>query len=77
MKPGTRFIKIVEWSDEGQFFIGQCPGVIGPCCHGDDEAQVYLGFARLWTNGLTRCKPTASRCRNQPSGLILAGRSRA
>jgi len=41
MKPGARYIKIVEWSDEDQCFVGQCPGVIGPCCHGDDEAQVY------------------------------------
>lgn len=41
MKDSARYLKIVEWSDEDQCFIGQCPGVIGQCCHGDDEAQVY------------------------------------
>lgn len=41
MKESARYVKIVEWSDEDQSFVGQCPGIIGPCCHGDDEAQVY------------------------------------
>lgn len=41
MKDSARYIKIVEWSDADQSFVGQCPGIIGPCCHGDDEAAVY------------------------------------
>ena len=35
------YIKIVEWSEEDLAFVGSCPGVIGPCCHGADEADVY------------------------------------
>jgi predicted RNase H-like HicB family nuclease len=41
MKQSARYIKIVEWSEEDQSFVGQCPGIIGPCCHGSDEAEVY------------------------------------
>jgi len=41
MKESARYIKLVEWSDEDQCFVGQCPGIIGPCCHGDDETEVY------------------------------------
>ncbi len=41
MKTSAKYLKIVEWSEEDQLFIGQCPGIIGPCCHGDDEAEVY------------------------------------
>ena len=41
MKDSALYVKIVEWSDEDQCFVGQCPGIIGPCCHGDDETQVY------------------------------------
>ena len=37
----ARYVKIVEWSDADGAFVGQCPGVIGPCCHGQDEAEVY------------------------------------
>ena len=41
MKESAQYIKIVEWSEEDQCFIGQCPGIIGPCCHGDNEIEVY------------------------------------
>lgn len=41
MKDSARYLKIVEWSEEDRCFIGQCPSIVGPCCHGDDEAQVY------------------------------------
>ena len=47
MKESARYLKIVEWSDEDQCFVGQCPGIIGPCCHGDDEAQVYSGLCQI------------------------------
>jgi predicted RNase H-like HicB family nuclease len=43
----ARCIKIVEWSDEDQCFVGQCPGVIGPCCHGNDEAEVYAQLCQI------------------------------
>ena len=41
MNDSADYIKIVEWSDEDQSFVGRCPGIIGPCCHGDNEAKVY------------------------------------
>ena len=47
MKPGARYLKIVEWSDEDHCFIGQCPGIIGPCCHGDDEVAVYHELCQI------------------------------
>lgn len=47
MNKSSRYVKIVEWSDEDQCFVGQCPGVIGPCCHGDDEAQVYAELCQI------------------------------
>ncbi len=47
MNDSARYIKIVEWSDEDQCFVGQCPGVVGPCCHGDDEAEVYAELCEI------------------------------
>lgn len=41
MKPSDRFLKIVEWSDEDRCYVGSVPGWIGPCCHGENEAEVY------------------------------------
>lgn len=47
MNESARYIKIVEWSDEDQCFVGQCPGVVGPCCHGDNEAEVYAELCEI------------------------------
>lgn len=43
----VKYIKIVKWSDEDQCYIGYCPGVIGPCCHGDDEVEVYRELCEI------------------------------
>jgi predicted RNase H-like HicB family nuclease len=47
MKESARYLKIVEWSDEDKCFVGQCPGIIGPCCHGDDETHVYAELCQI------------------------------
>ena len=47
MKDSARYVKLVEWSDEDGCFVGQCPGIIGPCCHGDDEARVYAELCQI------------------------------
>ena len=41
MKKKDHYLKIVEWSDEDQCYVGSIPGWIGKCCHGDDEEDVY------------------------------------
>ncbi|HYQ90896.1 MAG TPA: hypothetical protein VES89_02155 [Candidatus Competibacteraceae bacterium] len=47
MRESANYVKIVEWSDQDNCFIGQCPGIIGPCCHGDEEAQVYMELCQI------------------------------
>lgn len=47
MNDSVNCIKLVEWSEEDQIFIGQCPGLIGPCCHGSNEAQVYAELCEI------------------------------
>ncbi len=41
MSPESRYLKIVEWSDEDACFIGSCPELFYGGCHGDDERQVF------------------------------------
>jgi predicted HicB family RNase H-like nuclease len=41
MKRSDRYIKIVEWSDEDNCYIGRAPGLMLGGVHGDDEAKVY------------------------------------
>ena len=47
MDESARYVKLVEWSEEDQCFVGQCPSIVGPCCHGDDEAQVYAELCQI------------------------------
>ena len=37
MKMSSRYVKIVEWSDEDQCYVGSCPGLFYGGCHGDNE----------------------------------------
>ena len=41
MKERDKYLKIVEWSEEDQCYVGSVPGWIGKCCHGSDEMKVY------------------------------------
>ena len=41
MKTADRFLKIVEWSDEDQCYVGRCPGLMLGGIHGEDEEEVY------------------------------------
>lgn len=41
MKDSARYIKIVEWSEEDQCFVGSSPGLFWGGCHGDDELEVF------------------------------------
>ena len=41
MKPEDRYVKLVEWSDEDQCFIGSCPELFYGGCHGDDPRAVF------------------------------------
>lgn len=41
MKTSDKYLKIVEWSEEDQCYVGGCPGLMLGGVHGSDEAKVY------------------------------------
>lgn len=47
MKDSARYVKIVEWSDEDQCYVGSAPGLIYGGCHGDDEKVVFAELCRI------------------------------
>jgi predicted RNase H-like HicB family nuclease len=47
MKDSARYIRIVEWSEEDQCYIGSSPGLFYGGCHGDDEHAVYKELCRV------------------------------
>ncbi len=47
MRESDRYLKIVEWSDEDQIYIGRCPGMFFGGCHGDNEKEVYAELCEI------------------------------
>jgi predicted RNase H-like HicB family nuclease len=41
MKDSDRYVKIVEWSEEDNCYVGSAPGLILGGCHGLDEKEVF------------------------------------
>ncbi len=44
MKKSTQYLKIVEWSDEDQCYVGRCPELMFGGVYGKNEQK---GFAKL------------------------------
>jgi len=47
MKDSDRYVKIVEWSDEDQCYVGSSPGLLLGGCHGSDERQVFADLCAI------------------------------
>ncbi|MDD2725087.1 MAG: hypothetical protein PHH59_13835 [Methylovulum sp.] len=47
MNEKYRYVKIVEWSDADQCFVGSCPGLFYGGCHGTDEKQVFAELCEI------------------------------
>jgi predicted RNase H-like HicB family nuclease len=47
MKDSARYVKIVEWSDEDQCYVGSAPGLLYGGCHGDDERAVFEELSQI------------------------------
>lgn len=47
MNAAARYVKLVEWSDEDQCFVGSCPGLFYGGCHGVDEKAVFAELCEI------------------------------
>ena len=41
MTKGDKYVKLVEWSDQDECFIGSCPELFYGGCHGPDARVVF------------------------------------
>ena len=73
MSDTAKYVKIVEWSDADEAFVGQCPGVIGPCCHGLDEAEVYRQLCDIVADWLAVMKQEGRPLPPPTAGRGIAG----
>ena len=47
MKESARYVKIVEWSDDDECYVGSCPGLFYGGCHGQVEQEVFTKLCRI------------------------------
>ena len=47
MNLSARYVKIVEWSNDDNCFVGSCPGLFYGGCHGDDEQAVFAELCQI------------------------------
>jgi len=47
MKKGDRYLKIVEWSEEDQCYLGTSPGLMIGGVHGPDETRVFKELCQV------------------------------
>jgi predicted HicB family RNase H-like nuclease len=77
MKESDKYLKIVEWSEEDNCYIGTCPGLFLGGCHGDDEAKVYKELCNTVEENIAlyradnRPLPKATRKREYSGKFLL------
>ena len=68
-KTARRYVKLVEWSEEDQCYIGSAPPLIGQSCHGATEAGVLAELNQIveeWVvTLLTRGEPLPEATANK------------
>ncbi|MEI6452510.1 MAG: hypothetical protein WCP98_21505 [Actinomycetes bacterium] len=47
MNDSAKYVKIVEWSETDQCYVGSSPGLLYGGCHGGDELEVFVELRRI------------------------------
>jgi hypothetical protein len=75
VKDSARYVKIVEWSDADQWYLGSAPGLIYDGCHGDDERQVFAELCQIVEEAIDLYKRDGKPLPPPTSGRDFANRS--
>jgi hypothetical protein len=74
MKDSARYVKIIEWSEVDQCFVGSAPGLIYGGCHGSDEKQVFATLCRLVDEAIELYRKDGKALPPGTAGLNLVNR---
>jgi hypothetical protein len=75
MKESARYVKVVEWSEEDQCYVGSAPGLIFGGCHGDDERAVFDELCRIVDESIALYKRQGKRLPPPTSGRDVANQA--
>jgi hypothetical protein len=76
MKDSARYVKIVEWSDEDQCYVGSAPGLVYGGCHGLDEQAVFAELCEIVDEAIALCKHDGRPLPPRTSGRDFASKLR-
>ena len=74
MKDSARYVKIVEWSDEDQCYVGSSPGLLYGGCHGEDEKRVFDELCQIVDETIALYKKDSKPLPPPTSGRDLVNR---
>lgn len=74
MKDSARYVKIVEWSDEDQCYVGSAPGLVYGGCHGMDERAVFAELCEIVEDTIELVKQDGQPLPPRTSGRDLANK---
>ncbi|MCC6540130.1 MAG: hypothetical protein IT162_21455 [Bryobacterales bacterium] len=74
MKESAHYVKIVEWSDENQCFVGNCLGLLFGGCHGDDELEVFEQLCEAVDEAISLYRKDHKTLPPPPSGRDFASK---
>lgn len=70
----SNYIKVVEWSERDKCFIGSAPPLIGPCCHGKDEAGVYRQLCEIVDEWIAIYDADGKKLPEPSAGKVYSGK---
>ncbi len=74
MKDSARYVKIVEWSEDDNCYVGSSPGLLYGGCHGDDEQQVFSELCQVVEATIELYKQDGNPLPSPTSGRDLANK---
>lgn len=74
MKDSARYVKIVEWSEEDQCYVGSSPGLLYGGCHGDDEMEVFAELCQIVEETIALYKTDGKKLPPATSGRDFANK---
>ncbi|MDY6863263.1 MAG: toxin-antitoxin system HicB family antitoxin [Thermodesulfobacteriota bacterium] len=74
MKDSDRYLKIVEWSEEDQCYVGTCPGLFYGGCHGDNETDVYKELCEIVEENIVLYKENGKSLPPATAGKEYSGK---
>jgi hypothetical protein len=77
LKDSDRYLKIVEWSEEDQCYVGTAPGLFFGGCHGDDELKVFKTLCGLVEDTVKDLKESDSPLPPPTAGRNLGDKLRS